>query len=154
MRRLSVLIILLFVVVSLFAQDNGKDVEAIKKVIQTAYVEGLQNEGDLAKIDSGIHPDFALLGIADGGQIWKLTIDEWKKKIIDRKKAGQLPRSKDSLISIKFLSVDVTGTAAVAKFEFYVGKDLKYVDYISLYKFNEGWKLVSKIYYQFNDVGR
>jgi len=127
-----------------------KEVAAIKEVIQSAYVEGIQNEGNLDKIDAGIHPDFNLLGIGEDGAIWKLPIAEWKEKVIERKEKGQLPRSKDSAVSIKFLSVDVTGTAAVAKFEFYVGKELKYMDYISLYKFDDGWKLVSKIFYKFD----
>lgn len=149
MKKTILFAVLLVNVLFAAAQSDEKEVEAIKKVIQTAYVEGLQNEGDLQKIDSGIHPQFKLLGIKDDGTIWTLPIDEWKQKIAEKKKQGTLPRSKDNLISIKFLSVDVTGTAAVAKFEFYVGSTLKYVDYISLYKFGNNWKLVSKIFYQF-----
>ncbi len=151
MRKLQLTILLMGLVAVVSAQSNEAEVKAIKQVIQSAYVEGIQNEGDIAKIDAGIHPDFKLLGIAEDGQIWKLPIDEWKEKIIERKKNGQLPRSKDNLISVKFLSVDVTGTAAVAKFEFYVGTELKYIDYISLYKFDDGWKLVSKIFYKFEN---
>lgn len=149
MKKTILFAVLLVNVLFAAAQSDEKEVEAIKKVIQTAYVEGLQNEGDLQKIDSGIHPQFKLLGIKDDGTIWTLPIDEWKQKIAEKKKQGTLPRSKDNLISIKFLSVDVTGTAAVAKFEFYVGSTLKYVDYISLYKFGNDWKLVSKVFYQF-----
>lgn len=151
MKKLQMLVFIMTFIVSAFAQTNEKEIEAIKKVIQSAYVEGIQNEGNISKIDAGIHQDFNLLGIGEGGKIWKLPIDDWKKKVMDRKKNGQLPRSKDKLISVKFLSVDVTGTAAVAKFEFYVADELKYIDYISLYKFEDGWKLVSKIFYKFED---
>jgi hypothetical protein len=45
--------------------------------------------------------------------------------------------------------VDVTGDAAVAKFEFYVGIKLAYVDYQFLYKFADGWKIVSKIFHKY-----
>ena len=62
-----------------------------------------------------------------------------------------MPRPEEKKISIQFLSVDVTGTAAVAKFEFYVGDELKYIDYLSLYKFDDKWKLVSKIFFKFED---
>lgn len=151
MKKVQVSLVLVFCAIVAFAQNNDKEVAFIKKVIQSAYVEGIQNEGDISKIDAGIHPDFNLLGIGENGTIWKLPIAEWKEKVIQRKKDGELPRSKGKLISIKFLSVDVTGTAAVAKFEFYVGKELKYVDYISLYKFDDGWKLVSKIFYKFEN---
>lgn len=131
---------------ALFAQKT--DEEAIKDVIQVAYVQGLQNEGDLEKIDSGIHPGFNLLGIGEGNEMWNLSITDWKAKTLKRLEAGELPR-KENLISIKFLNVDITGTAAVSKIEFYVGEKLTYVDYISLYKFDDGWKMVNKIYYKF-----
>lgn len=152
MKKLVSLLLLCLMVVSGVAQDIEKEIEAIKKVIQTAYVEGIQNEGDMAKIDAGIHPDFKLLGIDKEDGIWQLPISEWKDKVIERKNNGKLPRTGENLISIKFLDVDVTGTAAVAKFEFYVGEEKKYVDYISLYKFERGWMLVSKIFYKFPQV--
>ena len=41
---------------STIAQNNAsgkEDQELIKKVIQSAYVDGLQNEGDMDKIDKG-----------------------------------------------------------------------------------------------------
>lgn len=132
------------------AQDNSEDVEQIKKVIQSAYVDGLQNEGDMEKIDKGFHPDFNLLGIGKEGSIWKLPIAEWKERVAKKVEEGKLPKKDgDDLVTIKFLNVDVTGTAAVAKFEFYIGEKLAYIDYISLYKFEKDWKLVSKIYYRF-----
>ncbi len=149
MKKSVVLLVLLFFAGYIFAQDIDKEKATIKEVIQTAYVEGLQNEGDLAKIDAGIHPCFALLGIDMKGELWKLPIEEWKNKVISRKKAGEYPRTGDRLVTVKFLNIDITGTAAVASFEFYVGKEKKYVDYISLYKFTDGWKMISKIYYQF-----
>ncbi len=145
-------LILFFVVITfcpqLFAQDVAQDKKAIKKVIQTAYVDGLQNEGDMNKIDSGIHPEFNLLGIGENNNMWNLPIDKWKEQTAKKKTAGKLPRTGDKLVSVKFESIDVTGTAAVAKIQFYVGKKLTYVDYISLYKFDNGWKMVNKIYYK------
>jgi hypothetical protein len=41
----------------------------------------------------------------------------------------------------------VAGTAAVAKIDFYEGAELKFIDYLTLLKFANGWKIVSKIYY-------
>jgi hypothetical protein len=51
-------------------------------------------------------------------------------------------------VSVKFLNIDVEGTAAVAKVEFYTGNTLRYIDFLSLYKFESGWKIVGKIFYQ------
>ncbi len=145
MKKLM-LVVLLTSAFVLTAQNVEK--EAIKKVIQTAYVDGLQNEGDLKKIDSGIHPGFVLLGIGEGNDMWKYPIADWKAKTEKKVKDGELPRKGDDKVSIKFKTIDITGTAAIAKIEFYVGDKLTYVDYISLYKFEDGWKMVNKIYYK------
>lgn len=129
-----------------FAQSAEQ--EAIKKVIQTAYVEGLQNEGDVKKIDAGFHPGFELVGIAKGDQIWKLPIYTWRERAVADVASGKKPKKDEEKVTVNFLSVDVTGTAAVVKLEFLVGGVKKYVDYISLYKFESGWKIVNKIYFQ------
>lgn len=149
MKNLITLCAALFLGISLFAQNNLEDEKAIKQVIQTAYVEGLQNEGDLDKIDSGIHSGFNLIGVGENDEKWTLSIEEWKTKTEKKKREGQFPRKGDRKVSINFLNIDITGTAAVAKIEFFVGAEKKYVDYISLYKFESGWKMVNKIYYQF-----
>jgi hypothetical protein len=133
----------------LMAQPADAEKEAIKQVIQTAYVEGLQNEGDTLKINSGIHSGFNLLGVGEQGNLWALSIAQWKNNIQKKHLKGEFPRKPGEEVSIKFLFIDITGNAAVAKIEFYVGTQLTFVDYISLYKFPEGWKLVSKIFYKF-----
>jgi hypothetical protein len=132
-------------------QDNNKEKEAIKKVIQTAYVEGLQNEGDTIKIDLGIHPGFNLIGIGKDNSMWNYSITDWKADVFKKKEKGFFPRTGDKKVSIKFMNIDITGTAAIAKIEFYVGDKLTYVDYISLYKFSDGWKMVNKIFYKFTN---
>lgn len=148
MKNLCISIVLIALGFSGMTQSVEDDKEAIKLVIQSAYVEGLQNEGDAAKIDAGFHPGFNLLGIGKGDQIWKLPIYTWKGNALDDVKTGKKPKSGDDVVTVNFLNVDVTGTAAVVKLEFLVGGKKTYVDYISLYKFESGWKIVSKIYYK------
>lgn len=146
----NLLLISLFISsILLSAQNVDMEKEAIKKVIQTAYVDGLQNEGDTAKIDSGIHPDFDLLGIGKENYMWKYSITDWKVDVLKKKEKGLFPRTGEKMVSVKFKNIDITGTAAVAKIEFFVGEKLTYVDYISLYKFENGWKMVNKIFYKF-----
>lgn len=128
------------------SQDVDADVLAIKKIIQTAYVEGLQNEGDTVKINQGFHPGFEMLIPGKDGTLKKFSIADWKAKIKADLQSGKLPRDTEELISVKFLNIDVSGTAAVAKFEFYVGGKLTFIDYQCLYKFGNDWKIVSKIY--------
>ena len=146
--RNLIFIALLFIGSVVIAQHTQTDEDAIKKVIQTAYVEGLQNEGDLEKIDSGIHPGFHLLGIGKENEMWTLPIAEWKERTVKKLENGQYPKTGKNAVSIKFLNIDITGTAAMAKIEFYVGVQLTYIDYISLYKFGENWKMVNKIFYK------
>ena len=102
----------------------------------------------MEKIDQGFHPEFNLLGIGKENTMWKLPIDKWKEKVADKVKKGKMPKKGDDKVTIKFLDVDVTGTAAVAKIEFYIGKTLTYIDYIALYKFGNDWKIVNKIFYK------
>lgn len=125
-----------------------EEIDAIKKVVQSAYVEGLQNEGNAAKIDAGFHPGFELIGIAKGDQIWKLPIYTWKEGALNDVKTGKKPKTGDDIVTVKFKLVDVTGTAAVVKLVFYVGEKKTYIDYLSLYKFESGWKIVNKIFYK------
>jgi hypothetical protein len=149
MKKSVIFILFTLFIFNTYGQTIEEETEAIKNIIQISYVEGIQNEGNSEKIDRGVHPEFRLLGVGDDNQMWTLTIDAWKEKIQQRLQKGELPRKADNLISIKFLSVDIQGNAAVARFEFYVGEKLVFIDFISLYKFNEGWKMVSKIFYKF-----
>lgn len=145
MKKLLTITILLLAFSQLcFAQVSDEDL--IKQVIQTAYVEGIQNEGNIEKIDSGIHPDFRLVGREEGDKMWIYPIDEWKKSVKKKVKEGKLPRTGQDKVSVKFLDVDITGRAAMVKLEFYFGKQLMYIDYIGLYKFDSGWMMVSKTY--------
>lgn len=147
MQKLILLSLVLFSSI-LFSQNTEVEQEAIKKVIQTAYVEGLQNEGNADKIDSGIHPDFVLLGVGKDNEMWKYPITDWKAKVLAKREKGGLPKIGDQMVSVQFINVDVTGNAAMVKLEFYVGEKLTYIDYISLYKFENGWKMVNKIFYK------
>ena len=124
------------------AQAPG-DEEAIKTLVQAAYVDGLQNLGDLEVTRAGFHPDFVLLGLRDG-KLTRLPIADWIASAAKRKAEGQKP----PLTTCKFLSVDVTGQAAAVKLELHQNEKRIFTDYLSLYKFPEGWKIVGKIYYR------
>jgi len=151
MKNLFFLFFFTIAFVAANAQQNGNEAEIdlIKKTIQSAYVEGLQNEGDTIKINQGFDPGFELLIPGKDGKVEKYSLVEWKAKIKASLASGKLPRKGDERISIKFNSVDVTGNAAMAKFEFYVGTKLTFVDYQFLYKFADGWKIASKIFYKY-----
>jgi hypothetical protein len=143
-------LILISVCLALHAQDkdNTSDENKIKLIIQKAYVEGLQNEGDTVKINAGFHPSFEMLMPMKDGALKKYALHSWKEKIKADVKEGKLPRKADARITIRFLNIDISGTVAVAKFEFLVGGKLTFIDYLCLMKFESDWKIVSKMYYR------
>jgi len=116
---------------------------AIKALVQTAYVDGLQNLGDLEKTRAGFHPDFVLLGLRDGA-LTRLPIAEWIASAEKRKAGGAKP----PLTVCTFIAVDVTGVAASVKLELHQNDKRIFTDYLSLYKFPDGWKIVGKIYHR------
>lgn len=128
-----------------FAADVDADIQAVKKVIEDAYVKGIHIDRDVAAVRGGFDPVFVMFRL-DKGAVIQMTIDEWVAGIEKSRKErpGPLPQK----TTHEFSMVDVTGDAAVARIEIY--KDGKHVftDYMSLYKLADGWKIVGKIYYR------
>ena len=57
-----------------------------------------------------------------------------------------MPRSPKPAIKAEYAVVDVEGNAAVARVEIYRDGKHTFTDYLSLYKFPDGWKIVGKIF--------
>lgn len=114
--------------------------EAIKKVIVDAYIDGVFNKGDASLIRKGCHPDCDVLVLAQG-RLVKAPAYSYADRL--EKNPGPVHAG----TTYKFADIHVTGYAGLAIVEiFQEGKPI-YTDYISLYKFDDGWKLVTKIYY-------
>lgn len=147
MKKISILLVLIMMCTFVFAQDVEKDQKAIKKLILAAYVDGLQNNGDLNATREGFFPGFELL-IFKNNMVDKFPIYNWITYKEMAKAENPEPLPEEELTSCEFEFIDVTGTAAVAKIHLSKGGKKIYTDYLSLYKFKEGWKIVNKIYYQ------
>ena len=144
MKRIFTIIMLSSFILGAFAQ-NESDKKAIIKTIDAAYVQGLQNGQNIENINKGFHPGFNLLGLDQGNNLTKYPIYTWEASVRKRVESGQLPPVKTTA---KFPLIDITGNAAVVKVELYHGEKQIFTDYLSLYKFEEGWRIVSKIYYR------
>ena len=133
-----------------FALTAGDEDEKnfIKKVIQSAYVDGLQNKGPVAVVERGFHPGFNLLGLRND-DLTKYPIYSWIKHHEMKLKKDPEPPQENEIVTCKFPFIDITGTAAIAKVDLYKGGQHIYTDYLSLYKFEAGWKIVSKIYFKY-----
>ena len=148
MKQFALLLALVVVTFTLHAEDGNKEKEAIKEVIQTAYVDGIQNLGEIEQIEKGFHPGFNLLGINNNNQLTKYPIYSWLESVKKRKQNNPEGRPEEEKITCKYNSIDVTGNAAMAKIELYQKDKKLFTDYLQLYKFDEGWRIVSKIYYR------
>ena len=126
------------------AQDVQEE-KAIKKVIQSAYIDGLQNKGDIEAIKAGFHPGFNPLGVRDN-TLTKFPIYSWLEYFSRSKE--EKPEPPEHKVSCEYKQIDICGNAAMAKIELYKEKKLIFTDYLSLYKFNEGWRIVNKIYHR------
>ena len=140
-------ILLCAIVAAMFTLPThaGEDEEAVKKAITDAYVEAIHNLRNTENIDLGFHPDFDLLGLRDN-ELTHYSITDWKVSV--QKSAAKYPEGAPLPTEAKFPVVDVTGDAAVAKVELYRADKLIFSDYLLLYRFDEGWKIVSKIYHR------
>jgi len=146
MKKLIV-IVLLSGLIPLFLSAGEEDKDAIKKVIQSAYVDGLQNKGPVADIEKGFHPGFNLLGLKND-DLTKWPIYSWIKYHENKLKEKPDPPKEDEVVTCKFPMIDITGNAAIVKIELFKGGKQIFTDYLSLYKFEEGWRIISKIYFR------
>jgi len=149
MKNLTIVsIVLMLVSIRLFAQsdiDIAAEKVAVQKVIQEAYADGMINTGNIEAAREGFHPGFAILGLTNNS-LWKYPIYRWIEAVEQRKKEGKIPPEKK--VTFQYPLIDIMENAAIAKVEFFEGERLKYTDYLSLYKFEEGWRIVNKIFYE------
>lgn len=120
------------------------DNEAVKAVVQSAYVQGVHAKFDPAAMRRGFHPDFRMLVLRDGA-LGAVTLEEW---IARMEKARQdKPGAPAPQIAADFTSIDVTGNAATVRLELHRDGKHVFTDYLSLYRFADGWKIVSKTFH-------
>ena len=72
-----------------------------------------------------------------------MTLEEWIARLEkgNRERTGPRPA-----IRHEFTGVDVTGNAATVRLELYRDGKHAFTDYLSLYRFPDGWKIVSKTF--------
>ncbi|MBR8534088.1 nuclear transport factor 2 family protein [Carboxylicivirga sediminis] len=130
-----------------FAQSDIKEEMAIKRVIESAYLDGVQNIGDMAKIDAGFHPDFRMQVLNNNGRLSNVSLTEFKQRVKNNMVDGVLPRKVGKHVSVDYLSIDISNNAATIKMDYILEGKSVYIDYMQLYKFPDGWKIVNKIYH-------
>ena len=130
------------------AQDPlAADRAAVVEVVTAAYVDGIHNFRDPVAIRRGFHPGFEMLVLKEG-QLEKLPIEKWIEAIEARNAKEPPPTDGKRTTLAAFPLVEVTGSAAVVKVELTRDGRLVFTDYLSLYRFADGWKIVGKIFFR------
>ncbi len=140
--RLTVLVPLVGLVISpAFAQgqDIDHDTGAVREVIEHAYVMGIFSNRDPAAVRAGFHPSF-VMSVLDGDSTIVAPLEVW----LGRLQLNGEPSS-DSVKHV-FERVDVTANTAVAKLQLWINGHHTYTDYLGLYRFTDGWKIVTKVF--------
>lgn len=149
MKTKQFLFVISLVLIPVFAFKHYHNIEAeseVKSLIEKAYINGAFNALDPDAMAAGFHPDFAIFS-AKGESIQKYPIKDWVESVRKRKAADGFDAAKNKW-EHHFALIDVTGGSASAKIE--LSKDGKkvYTDYLSLLKFESGWKIVAKVYHK------
>jgi hypothetical protein len=118
------------------------EVDAVKAVVMSAYVEGVHRQGDPALMRAGFHPDFRMYTLRDG-KVGFVTLDEWTERVARSAQERKGPAPK---VEATFAQVDVTGSAAVVRLDLNRDGKHAFTDYLSLYKLPEGWRIVAKTF--------
>jgi hypothetical protein len=139
--KILTLFLFLAVAVTAFAQN---DEEAIKQVINAAYISGIHNGGPVADIRKGFHPSFIMFA-KNNNDLKTTALEDWITAI---EKQRQTPASQPKATA-KFTSVDVNGTAASVTLDLLRGDKKVFTDNLLLYKFEEGWRIVAKNFYRY-----
>lgn len=128
----------------LVKSENETAETEIKELIETAYVHGAFNELNPEAMANGFHKDFAIFS-AKGEELSRYEIADWVAGVKKRKGSEGFD-PKNNVWEHKFAIVDVTSNSAIAKVELSNGGKHIYTDYLSLLKFDTGWKIVAKVY--------
>ena len=144
MKKNLIATLLFTLCLNLSAQDTK---EAVKEVILSAYVNGIHNGGPIKDIKKGFHEDFIMHAMADNG-VNEITIQSWLENIEkSRNRPGYDPSARPKSTA-EFTNVSVNGNSAIAELNLIRNGKKVFTDYLALYKFNEGWKIVSKTFYR------
>ncbi len=102
------------------------------------YLQG-QATGRGEFMRQAFHPDAKLFSMRDG-KVAQLTLDEFVGRFTGKPAADEAKRKR------RVVSVDVTGTAAVAKIDL-DHPDAHIVDHLALLKVDGSWKIVNKTFH-------
>lgn len=123
------------------SNEQKSDDDEVRTVVESYFTA--IHEGDIDRLKEVFEPTATLIGW-DEGELRRVNLDQWFEFV----KSIPSPASEGVIQDGKIVWLDVTGTAAVAKVtETY--RMFKYVDYLTLLKIGDQWRVVGKCYHQY-----
>lgn len=122
------------------ASRAADDAEAIETVIEKAYIGGIWTNGDEQAARAGFDSSF-VMQVAQEDGVRSASLDAWMERL--GLKGEPLRENVTHAIQV----LDQTGRAAVAKVEIFQDGEALYTDYMSLYRFEDGWRIVAKTFH-------
>ncbi|MBU1050370.1 nuclear transport factor 2 family protein [Candidatus Bipolaricaulota bacterium] len=124
----------------------SQDRQQIVQVIESAYIDGIHTNPNLEVVLSGFHPEFRML-VRKEAELTKVSPEEFVAMVLKGRAAN--PDAFKSPVSFEIPLVEVTGDAAIARVDLSRGGNLLFTDYLSLYRMDGRWQVVSKIFHSY-----
>jgi len=135
------------IAITTFYDENATEKAAVEELVFDSYVNGAFNDLDPDAMAAGFHPDFAIFS-AKGEELQRYEISTWISGVRKRKNDPKFDAANNAW-EHKFSNVHVTGNAATIQVDLTKQGKHVYTDYLSLLKFESGWKIVAKVYYRY-----
>ena len=136
-------LIIVIPLTSLAPQDAEE--EAIQKAVEQTYINPLYLGGSLDAIRDGLHEDFEMF-VYVRGKFSKRSKEQWLKRLEEVRNRPKNPNAPKPTNTFKFAMIDYTGPTAMVKLEVYREGKLNFTDYLTLYKIEGQWQLLSKFF--------
>ncbi len=127
---------LFFVSVSIVSVKAQSEDEAVKMCVNN-YLDGV-SKGETAKLNQAFHPTAILRTVSAAGGIQDIPV----AKFVASMPVGGISTKGGST---KMVSYSYVGVSALATVELIFG-DFKYIDLLSMLKFGNEWKIVSRVF--------
>jgi len=125
-----------------FAQTKKDENEAIVSLIQEAYIGGAYNDVDTKAMTKGFHENVTLQDLNNRG----FMISSLKQWLIVLERQKWLRDDWNNRTTAEISVIGLEENAAVARADIYNNKIHNLTDFLSLYKFEVGWKITNRVF--------
>ena len=137
-----VVLITLFVSVNCLAQTAENEKKAIEEVINKYFIGAAFNNIDTLALKEGFHESFNFQWRHGHGYV-VLPLKKWTK-FLEHQKLFRPEWNNRTTAEISVLGIEKK--AAVARVDIFNNKIPESTDFLSLYKFKNGWKITNRIF--------